>query len=751
MLSSPTASKSIPPRIAARTSIAPTRRLYYDLLHIDEHPEAWEEAFAIAKARLNETEQALADSTDTLSSSDYGGLDARLQQLRTGWLERRLELVQSVARVTKEQCVYLLKQYAPTALLDGCWMQNFSSAVNSHTDVAAGILKLYSYEIGDGNHARHHGNAYRDLLQSLGIYLPDVASISFAEQPDISDDAFSHPVFLLSISQFSRTFAPEILGLTLFYYVCGISPVYEALRGRLSQFGAGTRFLDAHRLEPMIDGRVKAGVGSIRHHMKAVAERSPQEIDSHWRRIRIGFNAAYLASKRISDRAVVFAQAREQTPREKMIALVKRKARHAQGYHSHSKMEGRNLDDWMNPANMDAGAFLDALARSRHIAPGNAEGSRFFKQLVAFRGPMFRIFPPDELEVIAEWIDGLPRAEGESAGESSNSVSSRSPQEIGIEDAVASRMQLGSADLDKQRIKKYSQMPLGEIYHYLLNIERHPDVRPFAKHFAALWLAKAGRGLRKGSFPLPFEPYRHEALDVWLDAQSKRQVDSYRENDGEPAQTREEVIDSTTQLAPMIFIDGAWIQNASKASASHTAVGSKLFHIYVDEVGNGDVKLNHPNVFRELLAQMKVELPDFDTIEFGRSSKFRPESFRVPVFWLSISQFPKSFMAETLGLNLAMELSGVGGSYRNGIDTLRHYGFDPCFVVLHNNIDNVSTGHTRIAIDAIKCHMDDMFTRGGAPLVEEHWQRIWTGYRALAPQDLNLTRAWSFVPPFWKG
>jgi hypothetical protein len=101
-------------------------------------------------------------------------------------------------------------------------------------------------------------------------------------------------------------------------------------------------------------------------------------------------------------------------------------------------------------------------------------------------------------------------------------------------------------------------------------------------------------------------------------------------------------------------------------------------------------------------------------------------------------------------LNLAMELSGVGGSYRNGIDTLRHHGFDPCFVVLHNNIDNVSTGHTRMAIDAIKCHMDEMFARGGTPLVEEHWRRIWTGYRALAPQDLHLTRGWSFVPPFWR-
>jgi hypothetical protein len=451
-----------------------------------------------------------------------------------------------------------------------------------------------------------------------------------------------------------------------------------------------------------------------------------------------------------------FAGMPEQTAREKMIDLVVRKARHAQGYHASARLHGKTIDEWMNPDHMDPGNFLDVLARSRHIRPGNSADSPFLRQLVAFRGPMFRIFPPHELRVIADWIDSLAGENSRDAApfrEEGRAIASLAPVPAPVP-VWSGRLSLRplerAKDPDTESMRRYAQKPLGDIYHYLLNVEDYPDVRPFARQFATLWLAKAGRGLHKGNLPIPFEPYRHQALDAWLDAQSSRQIDSYQHSDGPPAQTKEDLIDSTIQLAPMIFIDGAWIQHASNASSSHTRIGSKLFHIYIDEVGNGDVEMNHPNVFRELLAQMGVDLPEFGTIEFSRFRRFRPEAFRVPVFWLSISQFPKSFQAETLGLNLAMELSGVGGSYRSGIDTLRYYGFDPCFVELHNNIDNVSTGHTRLAIDAIKCYLDEVHACGGTKLVQQCWQRVWTGYRALAPRDVRVARPWSLVLPFWK-
>jgi hypothetical protein len=85
-----------------------------------------------------------------------------------------------------------------------------------------------------------------------------------------------------------------------------------------------------------------------------------------------------------------------------------------------------------------------------------------------------------------------------------------------------------------------------------------------------------------------------------------------------------------------------------------------------------------------------------------------------------------------------MELSGVGGEYRRSGDVLRYYGFSAQFTELHNSIDNVATGHTAWAIDAIKAHLDDTRQRGGVKDVAADWKRIWTGYRSLQPPKRGL-------------
>ena len=197
--------------------------------------------------------------------------------------------------------------------------------------------------------------------------------------------------------------------------------------------------------------------------------------------------------------------------------------------------------------------------------------------------------------------------------------------------------------------------------------------------------------------------------------------------------SRQDVIDSSLQLCPMVLIDGAWLQRFGNVALSRTAVGARLFRIYLDEVGNGDTRENHPNIYRELMREMDVDIPEFGTIEFCRWPGFRDNAFLVPAFWLAISQFPRHFLPELLGLNLAMELSGVGGTYRSAADALRHYGYSSTFVDLHNTVDNISTGHTAIALDAIKIHLDEMQERGGLDEVQRHWRRVWTGYLALVP------------------
>lgn len=76
-----------------------------------------------------------------------------------------------------------------------------------------------------------------------------------------------------------------------------------------------------------------------------------------------------------------------------------------------------------------------------------------------------------------------------------------------------------------------------------------------------------------------------------------------------------------------------------------------------------------------------------------------------------------------------MELSGVGGSYRRAGQSLEQYGFSTAFVDVHNTIDNVATGHSAWAADAV-----DGYLAQQAPVARaDAWGRIRAGYRSLIP------------------
>jgi hypothetical protein len=123
-----------------------------------------------------------------------------------------------------------------------------------------------------------------------------------------------------------------------------------------------------------------------------------------------------------------------------------------------------------------------------------------------------------------------------------------------------------------------------------------------------------------------------------------------------------------------------------------------------------------------------------DTKEFVNWPRLRDASFDVPTLWLSISSFPRHFLPEILGLNLAVELAGIGGPYLEARDTLRHFGLPTLFVDVHNAADNVSVGHSAWALKAINAYMDEVAAREGPHNVDYHWHRVWSGVRATLPQ-----------------
>jgi hypothetical protein len=230
-----------------------------------------------------------------------------------------------------------------------------------------------------------------------------------------------------------------------------------------------------------------------------------------------------------------------------------------------------------------------------------------------------------------------------------------------------------------------------------------------------------------------------------LEHQHLRHGEEYSDGAASSLPSREALIDSTVQTAPLTLIDGGWIQGFTDYQYATSMTGHFLFETYWDELGNGQLEFNHPLVYRDLLRDMGVDLPPTGSPEFAQWQGFHDESFRLPVYWLCIARFPRTFMPEILGLNLAMELSGVGGGYRRMSQALRHYGFSTRFVDLHNTIDNVSTGHSAWAVNAIDSYLATLSDTMSAEIRATMWERVRIGHRSLTPPKGMLASGFARV------
>ena len=347
---------------------------------------------------------------------------------------------------------------------------------------------------------------------------------------------------------------------------------------------------------------------------------------------------------------------------------------------------------------------------------------------------MIGVFSAAELETVRNWIHSLPT--GEDAQNHMNAEPSPEvvPQaQMDAQRGVPHRTWSRSS-LRQRSYQRFSGCSARELYYHLVNVEFFPDILPVAEQFVRDRLERAACTIHSGERPIPCAHYDPQALESWVYEQHRRQVDSYRPFEGTPRQSKEEYIEASTQLAPLILIDGSWIQNVANVGIIHTPVGRMLFGILFDEVGLGDSRHHHANLYRELLAEMGGTIPPFDSMDFAMWTGFQDSSFDVPVFWLGISCFPRHFLPEILGLNLAVEIAGIGGPYLEAYDALKYFGFNTWFVEIHNAADNVSEGHTACAMKAIETYMDDIATREGSHNLDHAWFRVWAGLRSTLPQ-----------------
>jgi hypothetical protein len=416
------------------------------------------------------------------------------------------------------------------------------------------------------------------------------------------------------------------------------------------------------------------------------------------------------------------------------------RARQAAVYHSRYKLAGRPLADWF--ADIDAGpsAFLDALAGSKLVRPGRPDRSPLLRGLIGEKGPMFRVFTEDELVVLRRWITQLPAGERDADDRADLHEAQQNWFRPGERrHAVSSSVGPLAGQAEPATLR--------EAYHLLLTRADTPGLRRYTYAYATRWLTRSRFRLSHASRLLPPQWDQETGLRAWLADEHDRHSQQVSQA-GTDLPTREQLIRSTLQLAPLIMIDGGWLQGFTDYRLASSEAGGFLFRTYWDELGNGEIDLNHPRIYRALLRDMGHDLPDTASPEFAAWPGFDDRSFALPVYWLSIARFPRTFQPEIFGLNLAMELSGVGGGYRTVSVALRKYGFSTQFVDLHNTIDNVATGHSAWAADAIDCYLADVPPGAGQDQLSRVWDRIRLGYRSLNPPEGGGAEIYTTVRSF---
>ncbi|MFB9582928.1 iron-containing redox enzyme family protein [Streptomyces goshikiensis] len=636
------------------------------------------------------------------------------------WAAERRQGFRSVLdsphRASGLRCV--LGNCAPLALSAGAWLQWLSSAGNAESELTLTLLRLYSSDLGVGYPLADRGSAYRAVLRAHR-FKDEAPGPRLAASDQVESFSFRLPAVLLTMSRLPDRFRLELVGADLCLRAVGVLPPLAALAPGDLPVPVDAFDLGRARTpdEPVpldlalaaAQALVDRGDGDrVRHGFRWAAEELALWCDALERETRLATHPDYPVWR-----------------------LIWNRARQASVYHGQFPLEGRPLAEWF--ADVDAGpsGFLRALARSTLVRPGEPDRSPLVCGLIGEKGRMFRVFTEQEIALLRDWITHLPQ-EGSALGAGEDADERHRRLRVAQCSWHRSDTKIDAHPAHASAAGDFGRPTARSAYRALLSRTEPPGLRQFAHRYVRRWLARSRFRMDKAERGLPARWDPDNGLRGWLAAEHDRHGAAWATHDT-PLPSREELVESTLQLAPLILIDGGWLQGYTDYRLASSPAGHFLFQTYWDELGNGIWRQNHPKIYRDLLREMGVELPPTDSEEFAAWPGFDDRSFALPVFWLCMAKFPQTFAPEILGLNLAMELSGVGGSYRDAQVALRHHGFSTQFVDLHNTIDNVSTGHSAWAVDAIDTFLAEQPDLAGRRTTDAVWQRIRGGYRSLSP------------------
>lgn len=670
------------------SSAIDARQLFYQLNQSGKNQDVMPAAYAFVSQHLNKAGQADASlQNDEYSKESLANLTAPVVPP----LDKKLQ--------TQDNFYLGLNQLAAIHLTQPCWLENISQIGCSQTGTTVPVMAVYLQLTGVGQQGANVQQLYRALLLNSGHNTPVLHSFEYSQQQGVLAEVFDFASIQLALALFPRVLFAEILGFTLAY--CQTPVVLEDCFPEQPL---------ARSLFILHKPQTQQCVPVLRTCIANYLDLFPQQSEQLWQRICRGFGLYHSQMQSCRDRLQHVLQA-PVSAHQGFAKLLQQKAVAAMGHHQKIAIQGKALDSWFAglPENRDQ--FLQALRQSGYVDQNNPADSPLLK-LFDFKGPMFGVLDQAELDIVKNWLSsGLNESTANIVEEPEKLYASVPKQELVINQAQ----------------KKYAKLSNRELYYYLVNADLFPDVLPTAR-------AKVRYSLQACRWfnPLPFKYYSHQQFDHYIDTIYQQEVSTYQPLQGKPKISREAYVWGLEQIAPMILIDGCWLQNSLALKNLNPEICEILFNIYCDEIGNGRLAQNHPHIFQQLLESLSIQVPPVYSEAFAKYPGFINSAFDLPVYMLSLSSFSVEFLPELLGLNMAIELSGLGKSYMSLVDDWNYWGIDPSIANIHISIDNAASGHTFLAKKAIKIYMDEVLNNTANRLVvDRHWRRIYSGYASL--------------------
>ncbi len=584
-----------------------------------------------------------------------------------------------------------LHQSAPILLTQLTWLHNICPASCSQTQFSLQMQTVYKQLCFNASGHADLLPSCRALLETTGRQSARILHQPFGRQHDVLPVMIDLATIQLALGFFPRLLFPEILGFTLAY--CQTPDLINICH---PDFKTDIPFFNLHQK------RKQKASARIQQTIQSYLTLFIEDRLLLWSRIQQGF---YLYPQLLNDcrNQLNHFFSQPLSVAQQLGQMLQRKLPAAFGHHAGIDLQGIPLEQWLHGLPENTDDFLKALRQSPYVDQNHPENSRLL-QLFTFKGPMYGVFTASEQELWRKWLKN-------------QSADRPIPPHTSPTPIMSSR----------QLKKQPPSLSNRALYHKLVNFDLTPDRQPFVER----WLSRRLRYCTLFSVS-PFKHFDHARFDEYIESCYRREVDAYQPLHGTPKISKPAYIWGIEQIAPMILIDGCWLQNSLRLQTAYPEISEILFRIYDDELGNGQLEQNHPAIFQRLLESLSIELPPVHSQAFSNHRGFIDSAFDLPVFMLALASFSGRFLPELLGLNMAIELSGLGKGYLKLVDEWRYWDIDPRIAMVHITIDNAASGHTFQAQQAIHLYLDEILRKSSqAAEVDRHWRRIWTGYACL--------------------